>query len=370
MSTTGTQKRIPFLDLSRQHKEIERELNAAVGDVISRGNFVLGSHVSAFELEWADYCSTSFCAGVANGTDAIALALIASGAVQPGRLDEVIVPAITAGYTALAVLQAGAVPVFADVDPETLLIEPSSVEQVLTDRTKAIVPVHLYGQVCDLSPLTDIVSRHGLALIEDAAQAHGAWRGGGSVPRTAAFSFYPTKNLGACGDAGAVVSDDPGLTERVKLLRQGGHPEAMSQTLTGGNTRLDEMQAAILRVKLKRLDSWNQRRERFAGLLDEALGSGRVMPVLRDLRNRQANHLYVVRCESRDDLRGHLQQRGIETAVHYPTPLHRLPLFARAHVQILPNAEAATSEIVSLPMNSHTEDWEVEAVAEAIRELS
>ena len=374
MSTTGTETAIPFLDLSRQHKEIETELTAAISNVFSRGTFVLGEEVCSFESEWAAYCGTGASAGVASGTDAIALALLASGAVSPGRRDEVITAAISAGYTALAIRQAGAVPIFADIDPDTALIDPASVERLIGPRTKAIVPVHLYGQICDMQALSSIAGAHGLTMVEDAAQAHGAWRLEPTElgrSRTAAFSFYPTKNLGACGDGGAVVSDDAELIERVKLLRQGGHPTAMTQNVVGQNSRLDEIQAAILRVKLKRLDAWNQRRARLADFYDGLLARTRVRPVERLRHNRHANHLYVVRSDDRDELRTFLRTRGIETLIHYPTPLHREPLFESDHDGRidLPAADALSKQIVSLPLNSHSADSEIEAVGAALIEF-
>ena len=375
MSTTGTEKNIPFLDLSRQHKEIEAELTAAVGAVLSRGIFVLGEQVSAFESEWSSYCGANACAGVASGTDALSLALLASGAITPGRRDEVITSALSAGYTALAIVQAGGVPVFADVDPATLLIDPASVEQLITSRTAAIVPVHLYGQICDIAELTSLARRHDLKMIEDAAQAHGAWRISASEPgfhRTAAFSFYPTKNLGACGDGGAVVSGNVELVDRVKMLRQGGHGDSLMQFTAGRNSRLDEVQAAILRVKLRRLDEWNRHRSRLAALYDQLLASSnRIRAVERSPGNAHADHLYVIRTDSRDELRSFLLSRRAETAIHYPTPLHRVPLFsANVDPSIkLDAAEAAASEVVSLPMNSHTEEWEIAAVGDALMEL-
>ena len=374
MSTTGTEKIIPFLDLSRQHKEIEAELREAVGTVLARGSFVLGEEVARFESEWATYSGATGCAGVASGTDAVSLALLASGAITAGQGDEVITPALSAGYTALAIVQAGAIPVFADVDPATLLIDPASVERLITSRTRAIVPVHLYGQICDIDALTDLARKHDLKIIEDAAQAHGAWRIDGSKRehhRTAAFSFYPTKNLGACGDGGAVVSDDVELIDRVKMLRQGGHQEALMQSTVGRNSRLDEIQAAILRVKLRRLDEWNQRRSRLAGICDELLASSEHVRLVQRLPGAaHANHLYVIRTEARDDLRGFLSARRIETAVHYPVPLHRASLFAHGgSPQQLDASDAAAAEVVSLPMNSHSEEWEIAAAAKAILEF-
>ena len=221
--------RIPFLDLTRQHREIEAEAAAALTRVMAGGVFILGREVEAFEEEWARFCGVRGAAGVNSGTDALSLALIASGAVRQGRQDEVITAPLTAAYTALAILNAGGVPVFADIDPQTYTLDPSAVDRVITPRTRAIMPVHLYGQMADMPALCEVAARHGLTVIEDAAQAHGARIEGkraGALAHAAAFSFYPTKNLGACGDGGAVTSDDLALIQRVKTLRQGGHAPA------------------------------------------------------------------------------------------------------------------------------------------------
>jgi len=359
--------RIPFLDLSRQHKEIAAPLAVAVDKVISQGRFILAEEVSEFEQEWATYCGTSACAGVASGTDAISLALSACGKIVAGRGDEVITSALSAGYTALAILQAGAVPVFADVDPETLLLDPSSVESRVTSQTRAIVPVHLYGRVCEMQPLADIAVRYGLAIVEDAAQAHGAWKPQTAVfelGSIAAFSFYPTKNLGACGDGGAVVSNDTDLISRVKLLREGGHENAYWQSVTGRNSRLDELQAAILRVKLPYLAEWNERRRKLSDIYDLTLASSNdVHPVRRG--RRSAHHLYVVVSTCRDDIRRYLRNEGIETVVHYPFSLDQCSMFGRQTGENK-HAERASSSVLSLPMNSHTTVSEVAAVCDTI----
>src|SRR4051812_627634 len=253
---------VSFLDLRRQHEEVGDEVRAVVGRVLDGGTYILGREVEAFEREWARFCGAAAAAGVANGTDALALALLASGAVRPGRRDEVITAPLTAGYTALAVLNAGGVPVFADSDPETYTLDPRGLERALTPRTRAIVPVHLYGQMAEIEAVCEFAGRRGLVVVEGAAQAHGArvdGRRAGAWGHAAAFSFYPTKNLGAYGDGGAVTSNDANLIERVKELRQGGHPSALCGRIAGRNSRLDELQAALLRVKLKRLDAWNRR---------------------------------------------------------------------------------------------------------------
>src|SRR5919205_1350925 len=227
---------VSFLDLRRGHEELKGEVGAAVERVLGGGSFILGRETEAFEREWARFCGVPAAAGVANGTDALALALLASGAVRPGRRDEVITAPLTAGYTALGVVNAGAVPVFADVNPETYTLDPRGLEGALTRRTRAVVPVHLYGRMSDVGAVCDFAERRGLVVVEDAAQAHGARLGGrraGAWGHAAAFSFYPTKNLGAYGDGGAVTSDDAGVVERVRELRQGGHPSAMNGRVAG-----------------------------------------------------------------------------------------------------------------------------------------
>lgn len=363
---------ISFLDLRREHEEVGDETKAAIERVLASGAYVLGHEVQAFEREWARRCGVRGCAGVGNGTDALALALLASGAVRPGQRDEVITTPLTAGYTALAILNAGGVPVFADIDPETYLLAPAALECALTPRTRAVVPVHLYGQMADMEAVCEFAARCGLTVIEDAAQAHGAQLGerrAGAWGHAAAFSFYPTKNLGAYGDGGAVTSDDTQLIARVKELREGGHLQALGGRVAGRNSRLDEMQAAMLRVKLRRLDGWNRRRGQLAGMYQRLLGrAGRqlVLPSLRAEPGSHVFHLYVVRHPLRERLRAYLAARGVMTMIHYPSPLHHLPLFRRRGQHALPVAEAMTNEIFSLPLYPQFRDDELRTVVEAV----
>jgi dTDP-3-amino-3,4,6-trideoxy-alpha-D-glucose transaminase len=315
------------------------------------------------------------CAGVGNGTDALTLALLASGAVRPGRRDEVITPPLTAGYTALAVSNAGGVPVFADVDPETYTLDPRGLERALSPRTRAILPVHIYGEMADMEAVCEFAARRGLVVVEDAAQAHGARRGGrraGGWGHAAAFSFYPTKNLGAYGDGGAVTSDDMHLIERVKELRQGGHPSALGRRVAGRNSRLDELQAAALRVKLAHLDVWNRRRRQLAGLYHRLLTRGvkrLVLPPVRRGADSHVFHLYVVRHSDRERLRAHLAARGVETLIHYPYALHLQPLFRRRSQPALHTAERLAGEILSLPLYPQLREDELRVVAEAVLEF-
>ena len=334
------------------------------------GVFILGREVEAFEEEWARFCGVRGAAGVNSGTDALSLALIASGAVRQGRQDEVITAPLTAAYTALAILNAGGVPVFADIDPQTYTLDASAVERVITPRTRAIMPVHLYGQMADMPSLCEVAARHGLTVIEDAAQAHGARIEGkraGALAHAAAFSFYPTKNLGACGDGGAVTSDDVALIECVKTLRQGGHAPAFLAGVEGRNSRLDEMQAALLRVKLQYLEKWNERRRSLARIYDETLRHGRALQ-LPSARAPQSHvyHLYVAQHPRRDRLRSHLAAHGIETLIHYPFLLHQQPLFQRPEQGALPVAEDVAGKIISLPLHPYLTEEEAREVADKI----
>ncbi|HYN24019.1 MAG TPA: DegT/DnrJ/EryC1/StrS family aminotransferase [Pyrinomonadaceae bacterium] len=361
--------RIPFLDLTRQHREIEAEAAAALTRVMAGGVFILGREVEAFEEEWARFCGVRGAAGVNSGTDALALALIASGAVRQGRQDEVITSPLTAAYTALAILNAGGVPVFADIDPQTYTLDPSAVERVITPRTRAIMPVHLYGQMADMPALCEVAARHGLTVIEDAAQAHGARIEGkraGALAHAAAFSFYPTKNLGACGDGGAVTSDDLALIQRVKTLRQGGHAPAFRAGVEGRNSRLDEMQAVLLRVKLQRLEKWNERRRSLTRIYDETLRGTRLQLPSTRAPEAHVYHLYVTQHPQRDRLRSHLAAHGIEALIYYPFLLHQQPLFRRPKQGALPVAEDVAGKILSLPLHPHLTEEETREVADKI----
>ena len=362
---------IPFLDLARQSREVEVETTAALMRALTSGIYILGCEVEAFEDEWARFCGVHSTAAVACGTDALTLALIASGAVRKGHLDEVITSPLTAGYTALAIMNAGGIPVFADIDPHTYTLAPQALEKAITPRTRAIVPVHLYGQMADMAVICDIAARHGLIVIEDAAQAHGAHMDGkrvGAYGQAAAFSFYPTKNLGAYGDGGAVTSNDGALIERVKVLRQGGHSAALQGYTEGRNSRLDEIQAAMLRVKLRYLEQWNSQRQTLAAIYHERLrGTSLQVPQARK-PEAHVYHLYVVQHPERDRLRTALAGRGVETMIHYPYLLHRQPLFRQAGQGKLPMAERAAAGILSLPLYPQLKMEEIHTVIEAILE--
>ena len=360
---------ILFLDLLRQQQEIDAEIKAAVARVLDSGVYILSREVAAFETEWAHYCGVRAAAGVANGTDALTLALLATGAVREGQRDEVITTPLTAAYTALAIRNAGGVPIFADIDPHTYTLDPSALEKAITPRTHAIVPVHLYGQMAAMNDINDLANRYGLLVIEDAAQAHGAMLDGaraGSFGQAAAYSFYPTKNLGAWGDGGAIVSNDEALIERVKTLRQGGHLAALQSETAGRNSRLDEIQAAILRVKLRHLERWTARRRAIAArYLDELRETELALPMPTE---GHVYHLFVVQHHERERIRVQLQARGVETLIHYPYLLHQQPLFRRHEQQALPVAEGVVEKIFSLPLNPQLTDEEVSFVIATLKQ--
>ncbi len=360
---------ILFNDLGPLHRALKGEHEEAVRRVFARGWYILGQEVEAFEAEFAAYHGGGHAVGVANGTDAIELALRAAG-VGPG--DEVITVSHTAVATVCAVERAGARPVLVDIDPRTCTIDPRAVRAAITPRTRAIVPVHLYGHPADLDPLIDIAGRAGLLLIEDCAQAHGAlYRGRpvGTFGHLAAFSFYPTKNLGACGDGGAVLTADGQLAARLRRLRNYGQAERYHHVERGMNSRLDEMQAALLRVHLVHLDEHNNERRRLAALYRKRL-SGLTLPQTwpGEEKVRHVYHLFVVRHPQRDALRRRLQEHGVGTLIHYPLPVHLQPAYADLGYRpgSLPETERAAREVLSLPLYVGLCDEQVEQVAASL----
>lgn len=359
---------IPLVDLRAQYRDIKPEIDAAVLRVIENTNFILGDEVLAFEEAFADYCQTRFAVGIASGTAALHLVLRACG-IGPG--DEVITSPFTFIATAEAISQAGGRPVFVDIDPTTYNIDPARIEPAMTPRTKAIMPVHLYGQPAEMDPIMEIARRHGLRVIEDAAQAHGAEyreQRAGSIGDAGCFSFYPSKNLGACGDAGMVVTNDPELAERVRLLRNHGRQEKYIHLMEGYGERLDALQAAILAVKLKHLEAWIEQRRAHARLYDQLLAEvGIAIPQVAD-GVWHVYHLYVIRVVERERVRLALKERGIATGVHYPLPLHLQPAYAHlgCHRGDFPVAERAAEEVLSLPMYPELTPDQQEYVAESM----
>jgi dTDP-4-amino-4,6-dideoxygalactose transaminase len=359
---------VPFVDFKAHVAAVRGEIDAAVARVLDSGWFILGPEGEAFERELAEYLGAKEAIGVANGTEAIQLALEAIG-IGPG--DEVVTSPMTAAFTALAVRRAGARPVFADLDPRTLNVDPRAVEAALTPRTKAILPVHLYGHPADLDPLLELARRRGIALVEDACQAVGARYEGkrvGALSGIGALSFYPTKNLGALGDGGAVLTGSDTIAARVRQLRNGGQSEKYRHDLPGINSRLDEMQAAVLRVGLRHLREWTERRRALAALdAAELEGTGLRLPAQQPWA-RAVWHLYVVRHPRRDALRDALERRGVGTLVHYPVPLHLMPAFAgTGRAGDFPVAERACDEILSLPLYPEMSDADARGVAAAVR---
>jgi dTDP-4-amino-4,6-dideoxygalactose transaminase len=360
---------IPFVDLGRQHAQIRDEIDAAMAEVIDDGAFILGPDVELFEAEWADFCEADHGVGVASGTAAIDLVL---EALKVGAGDEVIVPANTFVATAFPVVHRGATPVFVDCDPVTATIDLDAVTQAVTSRTRAVIAVHLYGQPADIDPLVELGAQHGFDVLEDACQAHGArYRGRrvGALGRAGCFSFYPSKNLGALGDGGAIVTNDAQLADRLRKLRDLGQARKYEHVLQGHNERLDTLQAAVLRVKLRHLDQWNEARRQHASQYADQLGrSGLLLPKTVDGREH-VWHLYVVRSPERDALRVALDAEGIRTGLHYPVPVHLQGAFASLGYDAgaFPIAEQWSREGLSLPMFAELEESEVEAVASALR---
>jgi dTDP-4-amino-4,6-dideoxygalactose transaminase len=345
---------VPMVDLDAQHRGIRAELDAAIARVLDTSAFIGGEDCALFEKEFAAYCGAAAACGVANGTDALAVCLRAYG-VGPG--DEVVTVANTFIGTGEAVLLNGARPVFVDVDPVTYTMDPGRLERAITPRTKVVLPVHLYGHPADMKPIVEIASRHGLPVLEDAAQAHGAEEGGrrvGVLGHAATFSFYPAKNLGAVGDGGMVVSDDAGFVARVRqIANHGGGAHKYDNVVVGTNSRLDTVQAAVLRVKLRHLDAWNRERRARAEAYAKALAGAPSVVLPREREGaRSAWHLYTIRTPDRDGMQAHLKARGIASAVHYPRPIHLQPAMAAAGGRSgdLPVSEALCREVLCLPL--------------------
>src|SRR5947199_2849194 len=364
--------RVPFLDLRAQHAALEVDLVAAFRRLISTASFVGGPEVEAFEREFAVFCHVDGAVGVGSGTDALRFAYLAMG-IKPG--DEVITVPNTFIATTEALTQAGAAVRFVDVLPDTLLMDPRQLAAAITPRTVGIVPVHLYGTPADMDPIQEIARAHGLWVIEDAAQAHGAaykGRRAGTMGAMAAFSFYPGKNLGACGEAGAVTSSDAGRLAFVRKLREHGQAQKYYHDIEGYNGRLDALQAAFLRIKLRYLDQWNQARRSIAARYREHLSEASEVRIVAETPGSSSvYHLFVIRVPQRDRLREFLQRRGIGTGLHYPLPLHQQ--VAYRHLQLpnggFPVAETAAQEIVSLPMFPEMQPDQVDYVAEALAEF-
>lgn len=361
---------IPFVDLRAQYRQIQNEVDPAVLAVMHRGDFILGGAVAEFEKAFAEYCGVKYCVGVDSGYSALEL-IVRAYDIGPG--DEVITAANTFIATTLAISNAGATPVLVDCDPETYNIDASKIEAAITPRTKAIMPVHLYGQTADMDAIVAIAHKHGLRVFEDAAQASGArykGRRAGSLGDAAGFSFYPGKNLGAYGDGGAVTTNDPEIAEKIRLLRNIGQKVKYFHEVKGFNNRLDTMQAAVLGVKLPHLDDWNASRRRAAATYSNLLAD---LPVVTPTTADYAEHifhLYVVRVDGREALMEDLKKAGIATGLHYPIPIHLQPAYEELGYKRgdFPITEAYAETIVSLPIFPELDDEKVAYVANAVRE--
>jgi dTDP-4-amino-4,6-dideoxygalactose transaminase len=356
---------VAFLDLGRQVAAMRGELEAATARVLDSGRFLLGQEGEVLEREFAAACGAAHAVGVASGTDAVELALRAVG-VQPG--DEVVTQANTCVPTVTAIVRAGGRPVLCDADPSSGVIDLGSLEGALCKRTRAVVPVHLYGQCADTEAIVGMCEPRGIAVVEDCAQAHAAslrGRGAGTIGAAGAFSFYPTKNLGAVGDGGAIITGDTGVAERLRLLRHYGQVDRYRHEGFGLNSRLDEIQAAIVRTKLPRLDGWTERRREIASIYSAALRDGPVEPLVELPGRRHAFHLFVVRAPDRERLRADLSDRGIGTLIHYPLPIHRQPAFAELSGGPVPlrGAERLGESVLSLPLYPELTEEEIDAVA-------
>jgi dTDP-4-amino-4,6-dideoxygalactose transaminase len=359
--------KVHFNNLKAVNETVAPELDEAIRRVLHSGWFILGPEVESFEAEFAAYCGVKHCVGVASGTEALQLAVLACGI---GLGDEVITVSLTAMATALAIAATGASPVFVDIDPQTYTLNPDQLEEAISPKTRAILPVHLYGHCAEMDVIQDFAARHNLFVIEDAAQAHGALYKGkkaGSVGNFGCFSFYPTKNLGACGDAGAVVTNDPELAARLRQLRNYGESRKYGHETMGYNSRLDEMQAAILRAKLPYLDCWNGRRRDLAARYQSILGDRFLPPEARP-GCVHSYHLFVIQSDGRDKLQEHLRSHDIETFIHYPVPCHlQSAMQAIKHRCCdLTVTERTARRILSLPMFATFSVEQVEYVAQCV----
>ncbi len=365
---------IPFSDLGAQHKELKKQINEAIAKVIKRGDFILGEEVKLFENEFAHFCNSRYAVGVSSGTEAIFLALLSLGI---GKGDEVIVPAFTYIATALAISYTGAKPVFVDIDEKTYNIDSEEIEKAITKNTKVIIPVHLYGQPANMPAVLQIAKQYNLRVIEDAAQAHGAtikFSGGneyktGNMGDIGCFSFYPSKNLGAMGDGGMITTDNEESYKKICMLRDYGRISKYEHTLIGYNSRLDTMQAAILRIKLKRLPKWNKMRQKAAQVYNRLLEDLNLITPYTDSFVKHVYHVYAVRIKKRDEAHAALKAKDIAAIIHYPIPLH----LQKAYQQLsytkgdFPVSEQVAQEVLSLPMYPHIKEQQIKIVASVLK---
>lgn len=362
--------KVPYLDLKAQYQSIKAEIDAAIHGVLESCQFVLGSEVAAFEQDFAAYCGTTECIALNSGTSALHLALLAAG-IRPG--DEVITTPFTFVASVAAILYAGARPVLVDIDPRSFTIDPTRIEAAITPRTKAILPVHLYGQPADMDSIIDVAQRHGLVVIEDAAQAHGAKYNGrpvGSIADLACFSFYPGKNLGAYGEGGAVTTSNPDYAHTIRMLRDWGQDRKYHHLLRGYNYRMEGFQGAVLRVKLRHLEHWTEARRAIVRQYNDLLADCDLETLAEMPWARHVYHVYTVRSHERDRLQTTLAEEGIQTGIHYPVPVHLQPAYADLGYGpgAFPQAEAAAKQVLSLPLYPELSPQAVVQVAEAVKE--
>lgn len=363
---------VPFIDLSAQYQEIKKEIKKPLEDLFVQSSFILGQEVKLLETEFAHYCRTKYAVGLNSGTDALFLSLLSLG-IKEG--DEVIVPAFTFIATALAVSFTGARPVFVDIDEKTYNIDPARIKKAITKKTKAIIPVHLYGQSADMQSILEIAKEYNLKVIEDAAQAHGALYHGkkcGSIADIGCFSFYPTKNLGAFGDAGMVVTNDKKIYEKILMLRDCGRKGRYEHVIKGYNSRLDTIQAIILRAKLKRLDKWNKKRQMNARYYSELLKDEKkiILPKASKYLSH-IYHVYAVRLKNRDKVYDELRKRGIGVLIHYSKPLHLQKAYKELNYKKgdFPMAEKVSCEVISLPMSPHITKQQIMFVVKQLKQV-
>lgn len=363
--------KVPYLDLKAQYRSIKPEIDAAINGVLESCQFVLGSEVAAFEQDFAAYCGAAECVALNSGTSALHLALLAAG-IGPG--DEVITTPFTFVASVAAVLYAGARPVLVDIDPHSFTLDPTKIEAAITPSSKALLPVHLYGQPADMDPIMQIARRHGLIVIEDAAQAHGAKYKGrpvGSIGDLACFSFYPGKNLGAYGEGGAVTTSNPKYARNVRMLRDWGQDHKYHHLLRGYNYRMEGFQGAVLRVKLRHLEDWTETRRALVRQYDELLAGCDLQTPAEMPWARHVYHVYTVRSKERNRLKAALNDNGIQTGIHYPVPVHLQPAYADLGYGpgAFPQAEMAASQVLSLPLYPELSSQTVAQVAQAVKSV-
>ncbi len=363
---------IPIVDLKRQYKAIKSEVDSAIAEVINSGRFILGEQVEKFEKEFANSSGTKYAVGVGSGTEALHLALVALGVKSS---DEVITVPNTAIFTVSAISFANAKPVFVDIDSQYYTMDPAKIEKAVTKKTKVILPVHLYGQYANMDPILEIAKKYNLRVVEDTCQAHGAEYKGkkaGSMSDCGCFSFYPTKNLGAYGDGGMIITNNPELAEQVKMLRNGGQEKRYYHKVKGFNSRLDEIQAAILRVKLWHLDSWNKLRRKNAFLYNKLITNEKIIKPVEANYGKHVYHLYVARIRERNKFQQYLKNNNINTYSHYPIPIYLQEAYRFLGLKrgTCPVAEKCAHEILSLPMFPELEEREISYIADIINKFN